>query len=489
MTHDALLREQRQILDGLLRVVRAYHVVAHRRVHVQHDVDAPAVLYPGREVGVVHRGGAPEEGAVAGLAAERLVLLLVAAAHDLDDLAVRLREVVLLAVDAGPGVEAVQRLSNAAQGGIRGLEDVPFFELYRVLLVHVPGALEEGVPVVLLAVFLLDEGDGVLQHLGAVGVRARLVVYHRHGDGEVGQAYAAALEHTRRLAGVAGHVRREHGLADEREVVLKGDARLSRAAGADVRREAEALGDVYIVRLQVLVNVADDELGQGLQRDGDEVREAGHEEGRHDLVHRDQPVGQRAAAEPAVIGEDQSYLLRQALDYGVHVEMSDLQLGAAEALEEPVYEAEGAEVGAHPAVLPHALEHRQGCAGDHEAHALEVVQPGEVVHHGVVYAAPLAVFGDAGLVIEAAAQAAGAVLRLPLGVEFLQFLVHKGCDRVFHLLLPLPQALIFLISRLSTKAWNLVRSWPTEPSAYSFSMVQQGTPISLCRTKEPRTFS
>ena len=76
--------------------------------------------------------------------------------------------------------------------------------------------------------------------------------------------------------------------------------------------------------------------------------------------------------------------LYQALDYGVHVEMSDLQLGAAEALEEPVYEAEGAEVGAHPAVLPHALEHRQGCAGDHEAHALEVVQPGEVVHHGVV---------------------------------------------------------------------------------------------------------
>ena len=423
------------------------------------------------------------------LAAEGLVLLLVAAAHDLYDLAVDLGEVVLLAVDAGPGVEAVERLGNAAEGGVRGLEDVPLLQLYGVLLVHLLGALEEGGPVVALAVFLLDEGDGILEHLGAVRVSARLVVDHGHGDGEVGQAYAAALEHTRRLAGVAGHVRREHGLADEREVVLEGDARLSRAAGAYVRREAEALGDVYVVRLQMLVYVADDELGQGLQRDGDEVREAGHEEGRHDLVHRDHSVGQRAAAEPAVIGEDQSYLLGQALHYGVHVEVGDLQLGAAEALKEPVYEAEGAEVGAHPAVLPHALEHRQRGARDHEAHALEVVEPGEVVDHGVVHAAPLAVLGYAGLVVETAAQTAGAVLRLPFGVELLKFLVYRRGYRIFHLLLPLPQALIFLISRLSTKAWKRVRSWPTEPRAYSFSMVQQGTPISFCSTKEPRTFS
>ena len=370
VAHDRLLREQREVLYRLLRVVRAYHVVAHRGVHVQHDVDAPAVLDPGGEVRVVHRRGAPQERAVAGLAAEGLVLLLVAAAHDLDDLAVHLREVVLLAVDAGPGVQAVERLGYAAERGVRGLEDVPLLELYGVLLVHLLGALEEGVPVVLLAVFLLDEGDGVLEHLGGVGVRARLVVDHGHGDGEVGQAYAAALEHARRLAGVAGHVRGEHRLADQREVVVKRDARLGRAAGAHVGREAEALRHVYVVRLQVLVDVADDELRQGLQRDGDEVREARHEEGRHDLVHRDDLVGQRAAAEPAVVREHQGYLLRQALHDGVHVEVGYLQLRAAEALEQAVDEGEGAQIRAHPAVFPHALEHRQRGAGHHESHAL-----------------------------------------------------------------------------------------------------------------------
>ena len=320
-------------------------------------------------------------------------------------------------------------------------------------------------------------------------MRARLVVDHGHGDGEVRQAYAAALEHARRLAGVAGHVRGEHRLADQREVVVKRDARLGRAAGAHVRREAEALRHVYVVRLQVLVDVADDELRQGLQRDGDQVREARHEEGRHDLVHRDDLVGQRAAAEPAVVREHQGYLLRQALHDGVHVEVGYLQLGAAEALEQAVDEGEGAQIRAHPAVFPHALEHRQRGARDHDAHALEVVEPGDVVGKRVVHAAPLAVFGDAGLVVIAAAQAARAVLRLPLGVEFLQLLVYERGYRIFHRLLPLSQALIFLISRLSTKAWKRVRSWPTEPRAYSFSMVQQGTPISFCSTKEPRTFS
>ena len=239
----------------------------------------------------------------------------------------------------------------------------------------------------------------------------------------------------------------------------------------------------------MLVNVADDELGQGLQRDGNKVREAAHEQGRHDLVHGYYLIGQRSAAETAVVREHEGDLLRQALNYGVHIQMRYPELGAAETLKQPVDKAEGAEIGAHPAVFPHTLEHRQRRACNHQAHALEVVEPCEVVHHRVVNAAPLAVFGDTGLVVEAAAQAARAVFCLPFGVEFLQFLVYERCHRIFHMFLPLSQALIFLISRLSTKAWKRVRSWPTEPSAYSFSIVQQGTPISLCRTKEPRTFS
>ena len=49
VTHGGLLGEQSQILDGLLRIGRADHVVTHGGVHVQDNVDAPAVLSPGRD--------------------------------------------------------------------------------------------------------------------------------------------------------------------------------------------------------------------------------------------------------------------------------------------------------------------------------------------------------------------------------------------------------------------------------------------------------
>ena len=318
-------------------------------------------------------------------------------------------------------------------------------------------------------------------------MRAGLVVYHGERHGEVREVNAAALEHARSLAGVAGHVGGEEGLAYEREVVVEGDARLRRAAGADVGGEAEALGHVDVEGLELLVDVADDELGQGLERYRDEVREAGHEERREHLVHGHHPVRKRAAAETAVVREDEGYLLRQALHYGVHMQVGNLQRGAAVALEEAVDEGEGAEVGAHPAVLPHALEDGQRGARDHEAHALEVVEPGEIVGEGVVHTAPLAVFRYAGLVMVAAAQAALAVLGLPQGVELLQLLINESGDGVFHRLASF--AWMCLISRLSTKAWKRVRSWPMLPRAYSFSMVQQGTPSSFCSTCEARTFS
>ena len=184
--------------------------------------------------------------------------------------------------------------------------------------------------------------------------------------------------------------------------------------------------------LKLLVDVADDELRQGLQRYRNEVGEAGHEERRQDLVHGHHPVRERAAAQTAVVGEDKGYLLGQALHYGVHVQMRNLQRGAAVALIEAVDKGEGAEVGAHPAVFPHALEDGQRGACDHEAHALEVVEPGDVVDHRVVHSAPLAVFGDAGLVVEAAAQSALAVLGLPQGVKLLQLPVNESGDGVFH---------------------------------------------------------
>ena len=360
-------------------------------------------------------------------AAEGVVLLLVALAHDLDDLAVHLVEVGVLPVDRLPGVEAVERLGDAGQGGVGGLEEVPLLQLNGVLLVDELGVLEELVPVPFHAVVLLHEGDGVLQRLAGVGQGLGIVVLHGQGHGEVRLADAAALEHGGGLGGVAGHVGGEHHLAEDREGVIDGDAGLRRAAGADVRRQADGFGHVDVIGLDVLVHIADDELGQGLQREGVETLEALEEERGDRLVVGDNLITVRAAAQALVIGEGEGDALGQGLDDGVHVQMGDLELRAAIALKEPVDEHEGAEEGAHPAVLPHALEHGQGGGAHHEHHGVEVVEPGAVVHHRVLHAAPLAPFGHAGLVIVAASETALAVLGLPEGIKALQRLVH-GSD-------------------------------------------------------------
>ncbi len=371
-------------------------------------------------------------------AAEGAVLLLIGPAHDLDDLAVDLVEVGLLPVHALPLVEPVEALGNAAERRVGRLEEIPFLELDGVLLVHEPGVFEELVPVVLHAVVLLDEGHGVLECLAGVGQSLGIVVLHGERNGEVRLADAAALEHGGGLRGVAGHVGREHDLADQRKRVVDGDAGLRRAAGADVRRQTVGLSHVDVIGLDVLVDVADDELRQGLQREGIEALEALEEERGDGLVMGNDVVGVLAAAETGVVLEAEGDLLGEGLHDGVHVHVRDAQLRPAVALKETVDEHEGAQVGAHPAIFPEALENGQRRGGHHLHHGEDVVEPGGVIVERVFHAAPLAPFGDAGLVVIAAAQAALAVLGLPQGIKALQRLVDRREELVgqFHAFFP-----------------------------------------------------
>ena len=367
-----------------------------------------------------------------GLAAEGDVLFLVALAHDLDDLAVDLVEVGVGAVGRLPLIELVEGLGDAGEGGVGGLEDLPLLQLDGVLLVDDLGVLVELIPVVLDAVVLLDKGDGVQQLLAGVGDGLLLGVLHGHGDRKVGQADAAALEHGGRLGGVAGHVGGEHHFTQNGEGVVQGHARLRRAAGADVGGQTEGLGHVDVVGLDMLVDVADDKLRQGLHGDGGQPLEALEEEGRDGLVEGDALVGLRAAAEARVVCQDEGDLLREVLHDAVHVHVGDAQLRAAVALKEPVDEHEGAQIGAHPAVLPEAFEDGQGGGGHHAGHGHQVLDPGAVVVERVLHAAPLAVFGHARLVVVAGPEAAGAVLGLPQRVEALELFVHGGKELVGH---------------------------------------------------------
>ena len=264
---------------------------------------------------------------------------------------------------------------------------------------------------------LLHEGEGVFQLLAGVGDGLGLLVLHGEGDGVVRQADAAALEHGGGLGGVAGHVGGKHDPAQQGESVVQGDARLGGAAGAHVGGQAEGFRHVDIIGLDMLVDIADDELRQGLERDGVQALEALQEQRRNGLVVGDAVVRLGAAAEAPVIGEDEGDAFGEALHDGVHVHVGDAQLLSPVALKEPVDKHEGAEIGAHPAVFPEALEDGDGGGGHHARHGHQIVEPLGIVIEGVLHAAPLAPFGDAGFVIVAVTLAADAVLGLPQGVE------------------------------------------------------------------------
>ena len=265
---------------------------------------------------------------------------------------------------------------------------------------------------------------------------ARLVVDHGQGYGEVRHAYAAALEHGGRLGCVARHVGRDHCLTDEGECVVECNTGLGRAARADVGRKSEGLGNVDVIRLDVLVNVADDELGQSLEGERNELFEAHHEQRRQNLVHGNDAVGILAASETTVVGQTERNLLGQAADDSVHALVCRGQLVAAEAFKQAVNKHECAEVRAHPAILPKALKagDRSGC--DHHCHGSEVLQPCAVVDHGVLNAAPLTPFCNAGLVVVTVSLAAYAVLGLPYGIKAFKLFINSCYYFIEHHYLP-----------------------------------------------------
>ena len=186
----------------------------------------------------------------------------------------------------------------------------------------------------------------------------------------------------------------------------------------------------------MLVNIADDELGQGLQRNGNELLEALHKQRRQDLIHGNHDIGQRAAAKASVVCENESDLLGQAADDSVHVLVGDLQLVATVALEQAVDEHESTEVRAHPAVFPEAFEAGNGGGGDHLHHEHNVLEPCRIVHEGVLNATPLTVLCNAGLVIVSVTLTADAVSCAPNGVKAFKFLIYRSNYFIKHHYLP-----------------------------------------------------
>ena len=200
-------------------------------------------------------------------------------------------------------------------------------------------------------------------------------------------------------AAVAGHVAGDEALAEDGVIVLGGDSGLGRGQGADVGGHAEVLDRVEVHRRQLLVYHRGQEDGYGLHRNADEVREAGHELGRNELVKADDAVGKRFfAADVPVRVEAERNDVDGVLYDDIVQEVTGPELYAAHALELAVDKLRQREVGQHPAVAPDALEDLQRRAEDEFYHVLPHDAPPAVVCKRVLHAAPLAPAADAGLV-------------------------------------------------------------------------------------------
>lgn len=120
------------------------------------------------------------------LALERLILFLIVLAHHLYNFAVVHCDQILKSAGNRPDIETIERFGYAAENGVTCFEDVPLLELYCILLVHVLGAGKHSIPIVFHTILLFYKSDCVFEHLCGVGMRARLVVNHRHGYGKIG---------------------------------------------------------------------------------------------------------------------------------------------------------------------------------------------------------------------------------------------------------------------------------------------------------------
>ena len=298
------------------------------------------------------------------------------------------------------GVHAVQPRGRARHLRIVGAVYLPKVEVEARYLVVALKRLGKGVPVEFLARVVFDEFYAAAQLLNGVLLRVDIVVVAQRNAEAVGrQLEVAILERGGHDAAVAGHVAGDEALAEDREVTLGGDAGLGRRQGAYVRRNAEVFYSVEIHRRKLLVYHRGQEDGDGLHRDADEIREAGHELGRNELVKADDAVGKRLFAADVTVGvKGVGNNVDGVLYDDIVQEMPSLELHAAHALELAVYKLRKRQVGQHPAIAEYALDDLEGRAEDEFYHVLPHDAPPAVVDERVLYAAPFAPAANAGLV-------------------------------------------------------------------------------------------
>ena len=341
--HDAgLVVAGDAVEDGFL-VGRVDDDVAGKQVHARDHQNAPAVIQPVRELQPVARRAAPGDGAVARLG-EAVGLALVRLLEDAHDLFLGLHDLGIPA--AGECiVKGVEQCRDRERGGgIGRRHEAPLLLLVAHLIIVLFHHGAAGVPVICLAGVLLDKTDNTAQ--GCAGVLARVRIGPAHGDGSRQRVHVeVALDelavHGR---GVTRSVIRDTAGADLRELIEQCDAGGIVRQAAGIRRQADTLHGVDIVRVCTLIHVAQQQPLERLKLRGAQVLEAGKNLRAHGLLEHDLRAAEGIVAEAAVAHHHLGDRGRRALHDRVEVQARHTQRRAAQALDAAVDHVQRAEV-------------------------------------------------------------------------------------------------------------------------------------------------
>ena len=445
--HDAALVVVRDAEQRLVEIILGDDDVAGEHVHLRRDQHAPAVVGPGVEIDKVAAGATPGYHAVARLV-EADGFVFVCLFGDLERLLRGLVDIRHAAAGEGEVERVEQRRDDVAEGRVRRFRVLPDLELVAHLFVVLLHDLEKRLLVELFARRVLDEFYYLFHLRKGVSVGGLILPAHGYaGDGR-GYFYSALDQLAVHCRGVAGHVVRDKARADLGVVVVYRNAGGVCAQAAGVGRQADAFHDVHVKRGEVLIHICAQKALQNLKRQRLELGKARDYLGAHGLLEHDKFIGSLGIAEAAVTDHAVGEHAGRALHDRVHVYVRGPQRRAAQTGGALIDHVQRADVAAEPAVLEQSLDDAHGGFGRKLHQYTEVDRPLEIVIEGVLQAAPLAVLCDAAALV-------------------------KAFSLVCHHILP-PWS--FFISMLSTKAWNLVRSWPAEAIVYSFSTPMQGMP-------------
>ena len=372
------------------------------------------MLRPVGKVGVIVRGACPDEAAVFRLGRVGRLVLLVALEHHLRDAAVRLEHELVHAGCRHELIFALQCQRRTADLWVLGAVDVPLLDhTARALVVHF-GVFPEGVPVPFDAELLLEKFDALFQVLDRIGLHLRFVDTLRRRDLERGKLLEVPREDVcLRDRAVARHRAGEVAFADARIVVHHGAAALGGGFGANVRRQTEVLHGVDVEHAGVLVDLRRQTDGEHGDVDPLHGGEPHHDQVRGHLIEHDGVLAQlrrmlAVGAQVLVAYDDVTHAEDGVMQHGEKLVVCIAQLLAAQPHGVAVDHVRCGEIGHHPAVAQHGLDHQDRVAAKLCGHEAVEIQPAEEIIKGVSEAAPFA--GAEGAVlggIEAAEALAG----------------------------------------------------------------------------------